>query len=125
MIRDYNTLLLGAIISLLTSLILSKMMINKFNLNGINYTLIIAYSIQTIIYLMSIYKLKKEDNNTICYVRSTSIINDSRATKEIESLINNNYNVCVIGWDRDKRINDYKNFKISNKKLECSFFIWL
>ena len=121
-IRDYKTLLLGAIISLLTSLILSKMMINKFNLNGVNYTLIIAYSIQTIIYLISIYKLKKEDNNTICYVRSTSIINDSRATKEIESLINNNYNVYVIGWDRDKRINDYKSFKISNKKLECSFF---
>lgn len=121
-IRDYKTLLLGASLSLITSMSLSKTMINKYGLNGINYTLIIAYLIQTIIYLISIYKLKKEDNDTICYVRSTSIINDSRATKEIESLINNNYNVYVIGWDRDKRINDYKNFKISNKKLESNFF---
>ena len=46
-------------------------------------------------------------NNSIYYIRSTSIINDSRASKEITSLINNNYNVVVIGWDRDKKIKDY------------------
>lgn len=67
-IRDYKTLLLGASLSLITSMSLSKTMINKYRLNGINYTLIIAYLIQTIIYLVNIYKLKQRkelinDNN--------------------------------------------------------------
>ena len=121
-IRDYKTLLLGATISLLTSLTLSKIMISTYGLNGINYTLILAYAIQTIIYLIKIYKMEKKENKAICYIRSTSIINDSRATKEIESLINDNYEMYIIGWDRDRRINDYNNFKILNKKIKCSFF---
>ena len=121
-IRDYKTLLLGASISLLTSLTLSKIMISTYGLNGTNYTLILAYAIQTIIYLIKIYKMEKNENKAICYIRSTSIINDSRATKEIESLINDNYEMYIIGWDRDRRINDYNNFKILNKKIKCSFF---
>ena len=61
-------------------------------------------------------------NNSIYYIRSTSIINDSRASKEITSLINNNYNVVVIGWDRDKKIKDYNNVVINNNKIENKFF---
>lgn len=40
--------------------------------------------------------------NRIAYLRSTSIINDSRATKEINSYIARNYNVLVYGWNRQK-----------------------
>lgn len=61
-------------------------------------------------------------NNTVYYVRSTSIINDSRASKEITSLINNGYNVIVCGWDRDKKINDYNNLVINNNKINNKFF---
>lgn len=61
-------------------------------------------------------------DNLIYYIRSTSIINDSRASKEITSLKNNNYNVVVIGWDRDKKIKDYNNVVINNNKIESKFF---
>ncbi len=59
---------------------------------------------------------------SIYYIRSTSIINDSRATKEILSLINNDYDVTVIGWDRDNRVEDYNNFKINGKTMKSIFF---
>lgn len=36
----------------------------------------------------------------IAYVRTDGIYNDSRATKEIFSLLENGYSVLVIGWDR-------------------------
>lgn len=61
-------------------------------------------------------------NNSIFYVRSTSIINDSRASKEITSLLNNKYNVTVLGWDRDKKIKNYNNVTLNNHKINCHFF---
>lgn len=61
-------------------------------------------------------------NNNIFYIRSTSIINDSRASKEITSLLNNSYNVTVLGWDRDKKIKNYNDVRINNHKINCHFF---
>jgi len=61
-------------------------------------------------------------NKNIFYIRSTSIINDSRASKEINSLINNNYNLTIIGWDRDKRIKDYNNVILNDNNIKCIFF---
>lgn len=58
----------------------------------------------------------------VIYLRSTSIINDSRASKEINSLINNGYNVFVLGWDRDKTIKDYKKININNNSIKGCFF---
>lgn len=58
----------------------------------------------------------------VYYIRSTSIINDSRASKEITSLINNGYDVVVLGWDRDDRINDYENVYVNGKKINSIFF---
>lgn len=58
----------------------------------------------------------------VYYIRSTSIINDSRATKEILSLINNGYDVTIIGWDRDNRVEDYNTLIINNKKIKAIFF---
>ena len=66
--------------------------------------------------------MKKKKKKTVCYVRSTSIVNDSRASKEIISLINNGFDVLVLGWDRDNRISDYNNIYISNIKINAKFF---
>ncbi len=41
------------------------------------------------------------DARKIVYLRSTSIFNDSRAVKEIDALLENNYKLLVFGWDRD------------------------
>ena len=66
--------------------------------------------------------MKRKEKKTVCYVRSTSIVNDSRASKEILSLINNGFDVIVLGWDRDNRISDYNNIYISNIKIKAKFF---
>lgn len=46
----------------------------------------------------------------IVYVRSTSIVNDSRATKEIKSYISFGYEVIVLGWDRQGIVDDISFF---------------
>lgn len=53
----------------------------------------------------------------IVYLRSTSIINDSRATKEIDTYISFNHELMVLGWNRQ---NLEINFK--NKNLKYEFF---
>lgn len=58
----------------------------------------------------------------IFYLRSTSIINDSRASKEINSLITNNFNVTVVGWDRDKQITNYQKVIINKHPVNSIFF---
>jgi len=123
-IKKYGALLFGAILSLILTLIISKYLIVKMNLMGINIILLISYFIQIVVYLIAVMFLKKDndDNFDICYIRSTSIINDSRASKEITSLINNGFKVTVLGWDRDKSIFDYKNVYVNNNKLNISFF---
>lgn len=44
---------------------------------------------------------------TVVFVRTTGIYNDSRATKEIQALSDNGYNVIVLGWDRDGQATKY------------------
>ncbi len=41
-----------------------------------------------------------ENSKTIAYIRSGNIYSDSRATKEIKTLLDNHYNVIVLGWSR-------------------------
>lgn len=121
--RKYTTLILGSVLSLIFTLITAKLFVKNYNLSGINITLIISYSIQIVIYLF--FLLKKNKNikrKNIFYLRSTSVINDSRASKEIVSLENNGFNVTVLGWDRDKRIKDYNDVKINNTKIKTCFF---
>mgnify|MGYP000201320215 CR=1 FL=1 len=121
--RKYTALILGTILSLIFTILTTKFFVNNYNLNGINITLIISYLIQSLIYHLSLISKKKGDNkNSVFYIRSTSIINDSRASKEIISLINNKFNVTVLGWDRDKRIKDYKDIKINDTKVKMVFF---
>ncbi len=56
--------------------------------------------------------------NRIAYLRSTSIVNDSRATKEIESYKKYNNDVIAFGWNR-QNINIQKldgKYKFYNKQ---------
>lgn len=123
--RDYFRLVFSTIIALFINVFLSKYFLDNYYLDGINYVLIISYSVQIILFLIFIlnFKKRKEDTNlNIYYVRSTSIINDSRASKEIYSLIQNGYNVTVMGWDRDSRIENYRMIKINNVDVKSKFF---
>ena len=42
-----------------------------------------------------------DNKKNAIFVRSSCIYDDSRATKEIINLLENNYNVIVLGWNRD------------------------
>lgn len=123
-IRRNVVLLIGAIAAFVVSYILTPVLLEKYQLNGINITLIIAYVFQMLTYLVFLIfnkKTKLSKKKTIYYIRSTSVINDSRASKEITSLIKNGYEVHVIGWDRNRKIENYKDFKINGKSIKCSF----
>ena len=58
----------------------------------------------------------------VIYLRSTSIVNDSRATKEINTYANNNCDVLVLGWNRQNlevvSSNININYDLYNKKSE-------
>jgi len=63
-----------------------------------------------------------KNNKKVIFLRSTSIINDSRASKEINTLVRNGFEVIVLGWDRDgfavnqpEKVKEYK-LKFFKKK---------
>ncbi len=122
-VRNYIGLLSGAFASVITTLVATEFFLNRYELGGINATLIIALSVQAIVYLLFTMFIKEKCNEKqIYYLRSTSIVNDSRASKEISSLISGGYDVTVVGWDRDERIKDYKNVVIDQKPVKTQFF---
>ena len=53
-------------------------------------------------------------NKTIVFLRSNPVNPDSRVEKEVYSLKKNNYNVMIIGWDRDD------NYKVKKEILNVS-----
>lgn len=64
----------------------------------------------------------------VLLIRSTSILNDSRATKEIKSLLKSGFKVTVLGWDREKRNKTDEKIAIAGNcadlhflKLKCSY----
>lgn len=123
-IRKNKELLCGSLVSLVIVLIITPKLIKIYNLSGINYTLIICLSIQCMLFLLFILCSKKNNKivKRIYYIRSTSIINDSRASKEITSLVNNGFDVHVIGWDRTHIVSNYENIQINNNTISGSFF---
>lgn len=64
---------------------------------------------------IDIYKQPKR----IIYLRSTSVINESRAIKEIETYIENNYKITILGWDRQGIIGPNEELK---KKVNLKTF---
>lgn len=53
----------------------------------------------------------------IAYLRSTSIVNDSRAMKEINSYSQRDYNLLVLGWNR-------QNISIENKESNIKYCLY-
>lgn len=64
--------------------------------------------------------VKKKKKNRIYFLRTTSIVNDSRTMKEINTL-SQEYKVKILGWDRQGIINK-KESCLNAQNLSSSFF---
>lgn len=60
--------------------------------------------------------------NTIIFIRSTNIYDDSRATKEIFALCDAGYKVIIVGWDRNGKSEENLNEVFRDKNVELSLF---
>ena len=70
-----------------------------------------TYTLDNILkYYDNIYR-KYEKANRIAYLRSTSIINESRSSKEVETYIENNYLLTILCWDRQQIIKKDEQLK--------------
>lgn len=60
----------------------------------------------------------------IAYIRSSNIYDDSRATKEINALLENGYHVLILGWNRDGKAYDQTKdvFKKYSDNVDIYFF---
>jgi len=72
--------------------------------------------------------LLTNDKLRVVYLRSTSIFNDSRATKETNTLIKYNFKLLVLGWDRDgfgasklNSLSEKNNFEIAYFKIRSNY----
>ena len=59
---------------------------------------------------------------TVAFVRTTSIYNDSRASKEIKALADAGYRVVVLGWNRDGKSEELCKKEIKSDCVEFCFF---
>ena len=59
---------------------------------------------------------------TVAFVRTTSIYNDSRATKEISALAKDGYRVVVLGWDRNGKSEENCRREIATDRVDFRFF---
>lgn len=62
------------------------------------------------------------DKKTICFIRQTSIYNDSRATKTIKSLLHSGYKVIVLGWDREGDAQEKTKKVFENDDISLFFY---
>lgn len=67
---------------------------------------------------------EKKPNKTknVIIARSTSIFNDSRTIKLINELLEMNYNVYILGWDRENTYNKIEYYHNNNKTAKIFFF---
>ena len=59
---------------------------------------------------------------TVAFVRTTNIYDDSRATKEIDALLDGGYKVVILGWDRNGEAEEKTKSIFANQNVECRFF---
>ena len=60
--------------------------------------------------------------NTVAFIRTTNIYDDSRATKEITALSDAGYRVVVLGWDRNGEAEEKTMHLFAGMDVECRFF---
>ena len=58
----------------------------------------------------------------VVFLRSTSIKNDSRITKEVECLKRNGYEVTIFGWDRDGFLGEEKTLELNELSIPVKAF---
>ena len=58
----------------------------------------------------------------VVFLRSTSIKNDSRVTKEVEVLKRNGYEVTIFGWDRDGFLGEEKTLELNELSIPIKAF---
>lgn len=97
-----------------------KMEESILNVNGIKKT---AIDLEKYIFELETIKSKiksiySQRINSVAYLRSTSILNDSRSIKEIQSLLDNNISVNVFCWDRDGFLSSTDYIKSQEKKAK-------
>lgn len=69
------------------------------------------------------YKLRiSKDKEGIIFIRSTSIISDSRVLKEADTALKCGFRVLILGWNREKRKIDTPNLKLNNGIAELKLF---
>ena len=61
---------------------------------------------------------------TIMYVRANGIYSDSRATKEITSLLRNGYHILIVGWDREGNSKEKCLHVFEQYKDKIKFFMY-
>lgn len=59
---------------------------------------------------------------TIAYLRTASIYDDSRATKEIKALAAEEFRILVIGWDKDEKAEEMCKEAFQEKNIVFAFY---
>lgn len=65
---------------------------------------------------------KEKKVKRVVFLRSTSIKNDSRVTKEVKCLKEYGYDVQVLGWDRDGFLGEEKSIEFENINIPIKVF---
>lgn len=58
--------------------------------------------------------IKCEDKKGIIFIRATSIVSDSRVTKEADAALKGGYKVFILGWNREKKQIDTSKLQLNN-----------
>lgn len=61
-------------------------------------------------------------NNTVAFVRTSNIYDDSRASKEISALIKAGYKVIILGWNRDGYAKEKTQTLFKNANVDMFFY---
>lgn len=63
-----------------------------------------------------------EDKKGIIFIRSTSIISDSRVIKEADTALKGGFRVFILGWNREQKLRITSNLQLNNGIAELKVF---
>lgn len=73
-------------------------------------------------YIQILEVKRNKMGRNVVFLRSTSIKNDSRITKEVECLKRNGYEVTIFGWDRDGFLGEEKTLELNELSIPVKAF---
>ena len=121
--REYFRLVLCTIISLIVNYIFTNYFLHHYYLNGINYILIISYTVHIFLLLICVLRIKKrtiKNEKSIYYISNNNLVDKNI----IDTLLKNDYDIHLItSKNIDTTLKVTKsNCPFKNKILSC---IWL